>query len=59
MRYVKARKEHKCSFCKEQIEEGELCVQSEGNFGLFWHEECHKKRFQGSVLHEPKITSLN
>ena len=52
MRYVTARTEHICVVCKEPIDENEICIQSQG-WGWFYHEDCHRDRFGGSIFHEP------
>jgi len=54
MRYVKARKDHLCTVCKETINEGEECIQSQSHYGLVYHNECHAQRFGNSLLHVPK-----
>ena len=46
-RYVTARKEHQCTFCKELITEGSECVQSLANWGLFYHPDCYNERYEG------------
>ena len=42
MRFVKTKKEHKCSKCLELIYPDEICIQSESFYGRFFHEECYK-----------------
>ena len=54
MRYVKTKKEHQCSVCKNIIPIDEEVIQSESNFGLFYHEDCHAERFGNSEFHKPK-----
>ena len=54
MRYVKARQKHLCAVCKEVIKPGEVCIQSQGWYHLFYHENCHKDKFGDSTLHYPK-----
>ncbi len=53
MRYVKARQPHDCVVCKEEISEGEVCIQSLSGWGHFYHESCHNERFQHSIAHTP------
>ena len=53
MRYVKARQEHECAVCKKTINEGKICIQSQGSFNLFYHEDCHAKRFENSPTNSP------
>jgi len=49
MREVIARSDKICSYCKEEIAEGEECVQSEGRYNLFYHPGCAVKRF-GNII---------
>ena len=53
MRYVIARIDHPCSVCKETIHTGDVCIQSQSFYGLFYHEDCHTERFGGSIFHKP------
>ena len=53
MRYVKAGTEHSCSVCKKIIFEGEVCIQSQSRYDLFYHEGCHTERFGDSAIHAP------
>jgi len=56
MRYVIAREPHICVVCKKVIGKGQICIQSEGYGNLFYHDDCHTKRFGASIFHEPRMT---
>lgn len=55
---VVVRSKHLCKGCGGIIEAGELCVQSQKDFSLFWHAECKntpKRRMSKTVRNEKQI----
>ena len=46
-RYVTAKEKHICTVCKQDIEPGDICIQSQARWGLFYHENCYNKKYQG------------
>jgi hypothetical protein len=54
MRWVIVRNSQECAVCKEKIYPGEVAIQSEGRFYLFYHEDCHWERFGSSHWHRPR-----
>lgn len=56
MRYVIARESHTCVVCKKVIKQNKICIQSEAFGNLFYHLDCHTKRFGDSIFHEPRMT---
>jgi len=54
MRYVIARQSYICVYCKDTILEGVVCIQSQSRLhNNFYHEECHKERFEDSPFNRP------
>ena len=56
MRYVIARQPQLCVICKETIEKGKICIQSQGWGLCFYHEKCHAEKYGNSIRYLPKMT---
>jgi hypothetical protein len=54
MRWVTVKSQHPCTVCKKTIYPGAVAIQSQSQYELFYHEDCHWERFRGSRWHEPK-----